>query len=55
MACWIRVEEDIDFWSISSDKLLFFKIGFFDAKELVRERPFAAEDESQQKYLLVLF
>ena len=38
MACFIKVEDEIERRSISSDKLRFFSIGFFVAKELVRER-----------------
>lgn len=47
MACWISVEEDMDRWSISSDRLLFFNIGFLEAKELLRERPVVEGGESR--------
>lgn len=46
VACWMSVDEDMDRWSIISDRLLFFSIGFFEAKELLRERPVVEGRES---------
>lgn len=36
-ACLTSEEVEMDFWSMTSDMLLFFRIGFFWRKELVLE------------------
>lgn len=53
VACFIRVDEDSDRWSMISDKLRFFKMGFLELNELLLESWLAGGAESKSRGLAV--
>ena len=46
MARWISVDDEMDRWSITSERLRFFKIGFFVGNDSIRERLFGSNVET---------
>jgi len=51
MACLISVDDEIERCSISSDKLRFFRIGFFVAKEFVLDSRLAGGADSESSVM----
>ncbi len=49
VACFINVDDESERWSISSERLRFLRMGFFDTKELLLEREFVGGVDSESK------
>ena len=49
VACFMRVEEERERWSMISERERFLRMGFFVAKELVRERAEVGGEEEASK------
>ena len=51
MACLMSVDDEIERCSMSSDKLRFFKMGFFVAKEFVLDKWLAGGADSESSVM----
>lgn len=54
VACFISVDDDIDLWSIISERLRFLRMGFLQLKELLLESWLAAEEAESDPSGMVL-